>query len=144
MKDAHAAWGLAVIRIVLGVIFLAHGGQKVLGVWGGQGLEATVAGMAKGGIPAIGAYAAAFTEFLGGIGLIVGVLSRFWGVGLAITMLVAMIKVHGPNGFFLQASGYEYNLALLAMSVAIVIGGPGKLALNDFEGRFLGAKSKKS
>jgi len=143
MKDAQAGWALAIIRVVLGVIFLAHGGQKVMGWWGGNGLEATVAGMAKGGIPAIGAYAAAFTEFIGGAMLIIGVLSRFWAVGLAITMAVAIWKVHGPNGFFSSAKGYEYNLALLAMSVAIALGGPGKMAISDWEARYLGKKSKR-
>lgn len=142
MKDANAAWAMTVIRLVLGVIFLAHGGQKVLGVWGGKGLAATVEGMSGMGIPAIGGYAAAFTEFVGGAMLIIGVLSRFWSAGLAITMIVAIAMVHGKNGFFSQDKGYEYNLALLAMAVAVVIGGPGRMATSDWDGRFLKGKSR--
>jgi putative oxidoreductase len=134
---------LFIIRVTLGVIFFAHGAQKAFGWWGGHGLEATVDFFASTGIPPVLAYAAIFTELLGGLALIVGVLSRLAGVGLAIVMLVAMIRVHLPHGFFLGegGGGIEFTLALFAMALGVAIAGPGKLALADLEGRLLARKS---
>lgn len=132
--------GLLIVRLALGAIFIAHGAQKVFGAFGGQGLEGAVSGMAKTGIPAFLVYTAAFTEFFGGIAMVVGLFSRVAGLGLAIVMLVAMVKIHLPNGFFLASMGYEYNLALLAMSLLIVFAGPGRLAIADIEGRLLGIR----
>lgn len=133
-------WALFVLRLALGVIFFAHGAQKVFGWFGGQGLAGTVSGFGQMGIPAPLAYLAAFTELLGGLGMIFGVLSRLSGLGLAITMVVAALKVHLPNGFFLNGPGgpgFEYNLALFAMAVAVLLAGPGRLAVADWEARFL-------
>ena len=128
---------LLALRLALGAIFIAHGGQKLFGWWGGNGLEATVTGFAGMGIPAPLAYLAAFTEFFGGLAVIVGVLSRLASLGLFVTMAVAVAKVHGANGFFLSDKGYEYNLALAAMALAIFLAGPGRIALGDWEPRFL-------
>jgi putative oxidoreductase len=136
---------LLVLRLGLGVIFFAHGAQKVLGMFGGPGLEGTVGFMGKIGIPAALAYVAAFTEFLGGIALIFGVLSRVAALGLFITMLVAMFKVHLANGFFLSPdgkSGIEYTVALSAMALAILIAGPGRVAVSDWDGKLLGLRSR--
>lgn len=133
-------WALFVLRLALGVIFFAHGAQKVFGWFGGHGLAGTVSGFGQMGIPAPLAYLAAFTELLGGLGMIFGVLSRLSGLGLAIIMVVAALKVHLPNGFFLNGpsgSGFEYNLALFAMALAVLLAGPGRLAVADWEARFL-------
>jgi len=130
---------LLILRLALGVIFFAHGGQKVFGWFGGPGLSAIVSGFGQMGIPAPLAYLAAFTELFGGLGMIFGVLSRLSGLGLAITMVVAALKVHLPNGFFLNSpggDGFEYNLALFAMALAILVAGPGRLAIGDWEARF--------
>ena len=131
---------LFIVRLALGAIFIAHGGQKMFGWFGGRGLEATVTGMAGMGIPAALGYLAAFTEFFGGIAVIIGLLSRLASVGLAVTMAVAIAMVHGKNGFFLSDQGFEYNLALIAMALAVAIAGPGRIALSDWEGRFLGRR----
>jgi putative oxidoreductase len=128
--------GLLLLRIALAVVFIAHGGQKVFGWFGGNGLEATVSGMTKGGIPTFLAYAAAFTEFFGGVAVLVGVLTRLASLGLAITMAVAMFKVHWANGFFLADKGFEYTFVLLFLSLALLLMGPGKLAIADLEARF--------
>jgi putative oxidoreductase len=131
-------WALLIIRLALATVFIAHGGQKVFGWFGGKGLDATVAGFGKMGIPAPLAYVAAFTEFCGGVAMLVGLLSRIAGIGLSITMIVAVAMVHWKNGFFLDGPtgpGFEYNLALFALSLAIVIAGPGRIALADIEGR---------
>ncbi|HZH97973.1 MAG TPA: DoxX family protein [Fimbriimonadaceae bacterium] len=136
-RTTSADWGIFVIRVVLGIIFFAHGGQKVFGWFGGYGLAATIDFMQKGGIPAFLGYVAAFTELLGGLGLIFGVLTRLSALGILVTMLVAMFKVHLANGFFLSmgsaGDGIEYNLALAAMALGLVFTGPGALKIWDPE-----------
>ncbi|MGI8924626.1 MAG: DoxX family protein [Fimbriimonadales bacterium] len=135
---------LFILRVAIGVVFIAHGGQKLFGWWGGAGLAGTVSFMAQGGIPAPLAYIAVFTEFLGGVGLVLGVLTRFWSLGLAITMAVAMFKVHWANGFFLggEKSGIEYTFVLLLLAAALAISGPGRIAFGDPEGKLLGAAAR--
>src|SRR5687767_8728420 len=129
--------GLFILRLALGIIFIAHGGQKMFGWFGGRGLEATVTGFTGMGIPAALGYLAAFTEFFGGVAVVIGLLSRLAALGLTVTMAVAIAMVHGKNGFFLADKGFEYNLALIAMALAVAIAGPGRIALSDWEGRFL-------
>ncbi len=131
--------GLFIVRLALGIIFIAHGGQKVFGWFGGRGLEATVTGFAGMGIPAAMAYLAAFTEFFGGIAVVIGLLSRLASLGLAVTMVVAIVMVHGKNGFF-APTGFEYNLALLAMALAVAVAGPGRIAVSDLEARLIGRR----
>ena|SRR5438477_397119 len=134
--------GMFIVRLALGIIFIAHGGQKVFGWFGGPGLAATVTGFTGMGIPAFFAYLASFTEFFGGVAVLIGLLSRLGALGLAVVMIVAVAKVHFKNGFFLggPTPGYEYNIALVAMALAIAIGGPGRIALSDWEARFLRAR----
>ena len=130
------SWSLLVVRLGLGVIFLAHGSQKVLGWFGGPGLGATVKMFRGMGVPPAAAVLAAFIEFLGGLGMIVGLLARPAAVGIIVIMLVAIAKVHGQHGFFLnlgvpgKGPGFEFNLALIAMALAILIGGAGILSLD--------------
>lgn len=129
-KD-YCRCALTVVRLVLGVIFFMHGGQKVMGWFGGGGLAATVQGMSQMGLPAVLVYLIAFGEFLGGIGLIVGALTRVAAGGIAIIMAGAVAIVHFKNGFFMDNHGYEYPLALLAMAISIVLGGPGRCAIDN-------------
>ena len=129
---------LLVLRVVLGVIFFMHGSQKVLGFFGGQGLTATIQFFqSKLGIPTVLGYTAAFTEFFGGIALILGLFTRLAALGIGINMVVATLKVHLANGFFLnwfcqsgKGHGYEYNLALIAMALALVLAGGGNFSLD--------------
>lgn len=130
---------LSLVRFVLGVIFFMHGSQKVLGWFGGGGLAATVQGMTQMGLPAVLVYIVSFTEFLGGIALIFGLLSRLAAFGVMCVMIGAVITVHWQNGFFLnwymtpgKGHGFEYNLALIAMGLAVVIGGGGCLSIDGF------------
>jgi len=109
---------LMLTRVVLGVIFLAHGAQKVFGWFGGPGFDQTMKAFVRMGIPAFLAVMAILTEFLGGIGLLVGLLSRVAAVGIAMIMVVAVSLVHAQNGFFMNWSGtqrgegFEYHLRL--------------------------------
>lgn len=120
------------MRISAGVIFAAHGAQKLFGSFGGGGLEGTAQWMASIGLQPgyLMALAAGSAEFVGGIALLLGLLTRPAAFVLAMTMLVAVITVHLPNGLFLSNNGYEFGLALLAITGAIVLNGGGKLSLD--------------
>ena len=129
---------LFLLRLALGVIFVMHGAQKVLGLFGGQGLQATVQNFEAGlGIPPGFGYAAAFTEFFGGIALLLGLLTRIAALGIGTVMAVAMWKVHLANGFFLnftceggKGHGIEYNVALFAIALALFLAGGGSYSLD--------------
>ncbi len=116
------------LRLVLGLVFFMHGAQKVLGWYGGGGLDGTVNFMGSMGVPPILAYVSSFWEFLGGIGLILGFLTRIWSAGLAINMLVAIILVH--SGFFVSEGGIEFALTLMVIAIAIFLMGPGRYSVD--------------
>ncbi len=129
----YPSWSHLVVRLALGVIFFAHGAQKVLGWFGGRGLRGTVQTFQGMGVPRAAALTAAFIEFLGGAAMIVGLLARPAAVGIIVVMLVAIAKVHAKHGFFLQSKtgpGYEFNFALIGMALSILIGGAGVLSLD--------------
>ena len=133
----YGSWSHLVVRVVLGLVFFAHGAQKTFGWFGGHGLSATIGGFRQMNIPPAATALAAFTECFGGLALIVGLLARPAAVGLIAVMLVAIAKVHGRNGFFLnfamtpgKGHGYEFNLALAAMALSVLIGGAGALSID--------------
>ena len=126
------------VRIPLGLIFMAHGSQKLLGLFGGQGLSGTFNTFeVKLGIPPIFTLLAIIAEFGGGFGVLTGFLTRLSATGIAAVMLVAIYKVHWANGFFLNMScvagrghGIEYAIALLGMALYLVIAGGGQWCLD--------------
>ena len=131
------SWAITLIRVTLGVIMFGHGAQKVLGWFGGYGLKGTTGYLTSIGIPLPVAYLVCFTEFLGGIALVIGLLTRLAALGVALVMVGAAVKVHLPNGFFMnwdltpgKGHGFETNLALLAMALACVIAGGGALSID--------------
>ena len=121
---------LLILRVIVGVIFAAHGAQKLFGAFGGPGLEAIVKPPPDGMGPL--GYAVTIGEFFGGLGLIVGFLTRFSAASLIVIMVGAIALVHGKNGFFLQKEGFEYNLALIGLLAPILIVGPGRYAIGRF------------
>lgn len=127
---AGASTIVLLLRIILGIVFLYHGSQKLLGWFGGPGLEAFAGSMQEGGMPAIVSYLVAFGEFLGGIGLIIGLLTRPAALGIAIIMAGATFIVHWGGGFSLQNNGYEYALTLLVISVCVALYGGGNYSLD--------------
>jgi putative oxidoreductase len=127
----------AILRLVLGLVFLAHGAQKMLGWFGGFGFSGTM-GFFTGTmhIPAPLAFLAIAAEFFGGLGLILGLLTRIAAFGIAVNMLVAIATVHGSVGFFMnwngnqKGEGYEYHLLVLAMAAFLMIRGAGAFSVD--------------
>lgn len=124
MKLNSVDWALLPIRFSAGPIFVAHGAQKLFGAFGGPGLQPIVQMLGPVG------YLVAIGEFFGGLGLMFGFLSRFSAAALTVIMIGAIQRVHWQNGFFLgPRQGFEFNLALIGLLLAILILGPGKIAL---------------
>jgi putative oxidoreductase len=127
--DGTAALAL---RVPVGIIFAAHGAQKLFGWFGGYGLDGT--GQFFGSIGLNPGYLmallAGLAEFIGGLALVAGVLVRPAATALAFTMLVAIFAVHFSKGFFMSSGGYEYALALFAASVALLLSGGGRLSVD--------------
>jgi len=129
---SNSGYDALVVRLAAGVIFSAHGAQKLFGWFGGYGLENTGAWMASIGIEpgVLMAALAGSAEFFGGLALIFGFLIRPAAVVLAFTMIVAIVTVHFSNGLFMANNGYEFALALLAVSIGLSIRGAGSISLD--------------
>jgi putative oxidoreductase len=128
---------ITLVRLVLGVVFFAHGAQKALGWFGGGGFSATMSGFSGHmGIPAPLAVLAIAAEFLGGIGLILGLLTRVAAFGIAVNMCVAIAQVHARNGFFMNwqgnqgGEGIEYHVLVLAITILLMVHGAGALSVD--------------
>lgn len=127
----------AILRLVLGVVFFAHGAQKMFGWFGGFGFSGTM-GFFTGTmhIPAPLAFLAIAAEFFGGLGLILGLLTRIAAFGITVNMLVAIATVHGPVGFFMnwngtqKGEGFEYHLLVLAITAFLMIRGAGAFSID--------------
>lgn len=130
---SNAGWTPLALRLAAGVIFTAHGAQKLFGWFGGHGLEGTGQWMASIGLEPglLMAALAGGAEFFGGLALILGLLVRPAAVVLAVTMVVAILAVHIGNGLFMSNNGYEFGLSLLAISVALAVSGSGRLGLDQ-------------
>jgi putative oxidoreductase len=124
--------GLLVLRLVLGVIFIGHGAQKLFGSFGGPGLKGTAGFFEQVGIkpPYLMAVLAGLAEFVGGILVILGFLTPLAALALIGVMIVAVLTVHLKNGF-LTNGGYEFNLALAGMALTLLIAGAGAYSLDS-------------
>jgi putative oxidoreductase len=127
---------LTILRLVLGVVFFAHGAQKLLGWFGGYGLTATVGAFTHMGMPAPIVYLIIATEFFGGLGLILGFLTRIPALGIGCLMVGAIFLVHLPNGFFMnwannqKGEGIEYHLMAIAMAAVLLLRGAGAFSVD--------------
>jgi len=125
-------WALLVARVAVGVVFMAHGAQKLFGAFGGPGLPAVIGMMGPVG------YLVTIGEFFGGLGLILGVLSRFSAASIIVIMIGAIQMVHAQFGFFMNwtgsqgGEGFEYHLLAIGTLLPIVIAGPGRFALSQW------------
>jgi putative oxidoreductase len=132
---------LLLLRLLLGGVMFPHGAQKVLGWFGGQGLNATITGFTQHmGIPLVFAWLAIAAEFLGSLGLIVGLLTRVAAFGIAMVMAVAVLMVHGSNFFMNWAGtqkgeGFEYHILAIAAALVLMIDGGGLASLDRASSR---------
>jgi putative oxidoreductase len=128
---------LFLLRLVLGFLFFVHGSQLVFGWFGGYGLSGSIGAFTeKMGIPAFLAYLAVFSQFLGGLVLIFGFITRIAALGIAVDMIVAIFLVHLPNGLFMnwygsqKGEGFEFHLLATAIALTLVIAGGGMLSID--------------
>jgi putative oxidoreductase len=126
-----------IARLALGVVMFPHGAQKMLGWFGGHGFSATMhAFTTMMHIPVVFAFLAILAEFAGSLGLITGLLSRISALGIGVNMVVAIIKVHAANGFFMNWSGHqkgegiEYHLLAIGLALIVLLYGGGKWSLD--------------
>jgi len=130
IRDRSAVdWALLIARVALGVVFMAHGAQKLFGAFGGPGLSGIVGMLGPVG------YLVTIGEFFGGLGLAVGFLSRFSAASIIVIMLGAVSMVHAKFGFFMNwggnqgGEGFEYHLLAIGSLLTIAIAGPGRFAV---------------
>jgi putative oxidoreductase len=130
-------FALTILRLFLGVVFFAHGAQKALGWFGGYGFSGTMGFFTQQAhIPAVFAFLAICAEFLGSIGLLLGLLGRVAAFGIACNMVMAIAMVHWHFGLFAnwygtqKGEGYEYHLLAIAIALAIMIKGSGALSID--------------
>lgn len=135
MQTNGAVAGL-ILRLILAVVIFPHGAQKALGWFGGHGFKGTMKYFTNSGIPTGFALLAIAAEFLGPLGLAVGLLTRVAAFGIACVMLVAIITVHWPHGFFInwygnqKGEGIEYHLLALGIAITLIIVGAGAWSLD--------------
>ncbi len=124
--------GLLILRLVMGLTLASHGAQKLFGWFGGPGPAGTKAMFAKLGFrwPMAMALMAGLSEFGGGVLFAAGLLTPLAALGITVVMLNAFATVHRRNGFFVTAGGYEYNLTIGAIAVAVAAIGPGRASLD--------------
>lgn len=132
LLSTNAGWEALALRLPVGIIFVAHGAQKLFGWFGGYGLDGTGQWMASIGLTPgyLMALLAGSAEFFGGLALIVGLLVRPASAVLAFAMLIAIFSVHIGNGLFMSNNGYEFGLALFAVSVALTFSGAGRASID--------------
>lgn len=137
LLHTNSDWLQLLVRLILGIVFFAHGGQKMLGWFKGPGLKNSLKTLNEHmHIPAALGFLAIVAEFFGGAGLIVGLLSRIAAVSVVVIMVVAIVLVHGRHGLFLnwfgdrEGHGYEYHLLALALAMVIIVRGSGALSLD--------------
>src|SRR6201998_2546683 len=138
-------WTLTLLRLFMGVIFFAHGAQKALGWFGGYGFSGTMGFFTNMmHIPAPLSFLAICAEFLGSVGLLVGLLGRVAAFGITCNMLVAVLLVHSKVGFFMnwtgqqKGEGFEYHLLAIAVAIVLMVKGSGAFSID----RALTAKSE--
>ena len=136
--DRLQPFALLVMRLVLGIVMIAHGYGKVFG-----GLHHHAQFVASLGLPAWSGYLSAFAEFFGGICVLVGFLTRFCAFAICIDLVVAIWKVHWHNGLMGAGKGYEFPLVLAALAFGLIFLGAGPISIDHIRGASgVGGKAK--
>jgi putative oxidoreductase len=138
LLDTERDLGFTAARLALGVMILPHGLQLMFGLFGGPGIRAAIGGFGSMGIPPVLAFAAIATQVVGGIALITGTLGRLAALGVGSTMVVAVLMVHLPNGFFMNWSGtlppgtegWEFHMLAIALAVVVLMHGSGAVSVD--------------
>ncbi len=135
---------LLILRVVLGSVMFAHGAQKLFGWFGGYGFNGTIGSFTGTmGLPWIVAFLVIIVESIGSVALIAGLLTRFMAASYIIIMLSAIVTVHWSQGFFMnwfdqqQGEGFEYRFLVIGMSLALLLAGGGKSALDNLIANWL-------
>jgi len=129
-------WTLTILRLAAGIMIFPHGLQKTFGWFGGPGFSAQMAGFERSHIPAVFAFLAIMAEFLGGLGLLLGALTRIAAFGLAVDMIVAVYMLHWRNGLFMnwtghqKGEGFEFHILAIAMAVVLIARGGGASSID--------------
>ena len=138
LVSTNPDWVLTITRVVLGIVFFAHGAQKMLGWFGGPGFNATLQMLTKQlRIPGPLAVLVISAELFGGLGLIVGLLSRIAAAGIVLMLVGAVLMVHGRYGLFMnwygnqKGHGFEYHLLAIALALAVIVNGAGAFSLDS-------------
>lgn len=124
--------GLFIIRVVIGILMIGHGAQKLFGMFGGYGVKGTAGwmeslGLKPGVIMAVGA---GITELVGGVLFTIGLWTWVGAILLIIPMIMAIAKVHGANGVWATQNGYEYNVVLIAVALGVALIGAGEISID--------------
>ena len=132
-KEGIMEIALLVLRLVVGLTFVAHAAQKLVGVFGGQGIQGTADAFDQIGLrpSKLNAWLASLAELGGGLLIAFGLLTPLAATALIATMTAAVLTVHLRNGFFNTSNGYEYNLVLVVAAFALAGTGPGKWSLDN-------------
>lgn len=127
---------LLIVRVILGVIFIVHGGQKVFGWFDGPGVKGMSHWLGSMGVahPALLAWIASLSEFGGGVLVLVGLLTPLAAAVIVSTMVVAILLVHAKNGFLITKSGYEFNLSLIGLALMLMLAGAGTISIDQLLG----------
>jgi putative oxidoreductase len=134
LTKTSGQWAPLILRLTLAFVFFPHGAQKVLGWYGGYGWTGSVGFFTGQGMPYVIAVLPVLTEFLAPFALIAGLGTRIAAFGLGFEMLVAILMVHGKNGFFMNwfgkqsGEGYEYHLLVIGIAIALIIQGAGRFS----------------
>jgi putative oxidoreductase len=135
--------GALVARLMLAIVFIPHGSQKLLGLFGGHGFAATMHYFTSTGMPAVLAFLVIMAESLGSVALLLGFFGRFMAFSIGLVMLGAIFMVHLPNGFFMnwfgmqKGEGFEYHLLAIGLALVVMIKGSGKYSLDRLIHGFL-------
>lgn len=130
------ALGLLIVRLVVGLLFVGHGAQKLFGWFGGYGPKGTGGWLESIGVKpgVVMAVVAGLMELVGGLLFAVGLITPIATALIVMTMLVAIVKVHGQNGLWATSNGYEYNLVLIAIAIGVALTGAGAYSLDALLG----------